>query len=109
LLDALVSEGLADHFSVEVTGEDAPPWAVALTHEQLAAMSARAREEYDNSRYDHRAWFFGSEESAIPRWTGYSLGFQLMGDYLERHPTTRASALTTMSSADTKRASTRRC
>ena len=62
-------------------------------------MAARAREEYDNRRYDHLAWFFGTDESSIPRWTGYSLGFQLLGDYLHRYSAARASALATTPSA----------
>ena len=98
LFDAIVSEGLADHFSIEVTRAEAPPWAVALTPQQTAAMAARAREEWDNRRYNHFAWFFGSDELDIPRWAGYSLGFQLVGDYLDGHPGTSAGALATMSS-----------
>jgi hypothetical protein len=94
LFDALVSEGLADHFSIEVTGVEAPPWTVALTPEQAAELAARAREEYDDA-YNHWAWFFGSDELGIPRWTGYTLGFQLVGDYLDRHPAATASALAT--------------
>ncbi len=105
LFDALVSEGLADHFSLEATGaQAAPPWAAALTREQTAAMAVRAREEYDNPRYNHRAWFFGSDELGIPRWSGYSLGFGLVADYLNRHPATRASTLATAPSITLRRA-----
>ncbi len=95
LFDALVNEGLADHFAIEVTGVEAPPWAVALEPEQAATMAARAREGYDNAGYNHWAWFFGNDELGIPRWTGYSLGFQLVADYLDRHPGTTASSLAT--------------
>ena len=98
LLDALVSEGLADHFSIEVTGMEPPPWAVALDPEQTAGMSERARGDHDNPRYDHRAWFFGSTDFEIPRWTGYSLGFQIVADYLERRPGSSAAALVTVAS-----------
>ncbi len=99
LLDALVSDGLADHFSIEVTGMEPGPWAVALDPEQTAATCERARGDYDNPRYDHSAWFFGSTDFEIPRWTGYSLGFQLVGDYLERHPGSSAAALVAVPSA----------
>jgi len=34
LIDALVHEGLADHFAIQLTGVPAPPWAVALTPER---------------------------------------------------------------------------
>ncbi len=99
LFEALVNEGLADHFSIEATGVEPPPWAVALTADQTGTMVARAREEYDYPRYNHSAWFFGSDELGIPRWTGYSLGFQLVGEYLDRHPGSKASALATARSA----------
>ena len=48
LIDALVSDGLADHFSIEVTGMEPGPWAVALGPEQTAATSERARGDHDN-------------------------------------------------------------
>lgn len=99
LFDALVTEGLADHFAIEVTGAQAPPWAVALTPEQIDAMAARAREEYGQGHYNHQAWFFGSDELGIPRWAGYSLGFQLVGDYLDRHTEEKASGLASAPSA----------
>lgn len=99
LFDALVQEGLADHFSIELTGMEPPPWAVALSAEQTAVMRERAQEEYDNPRYNHRGWFLGSKDAEIPRWAGYSLGFQLVADYLARHPDTRASDLATAPSA----------
>ncbi len=41
------------------------------------------------------AWFFGSDELGIPRWTGYSLGFKIVRGYLARNPGTKASALAT--------------
>jgi len=99
LLDALVHEGLADHFSLEVTDMEPPPWTAALTPAQLADMGERARADYDDQGYDHLAWFFGSDGAGIPRWTGYSLGFELVAGYLERHPEASASALTTVPSA----------
>ena len=99
LLDALVHEGLADHFSIELTGAEAPIWVQALTAEEAATLLRRAHEEYDDARYDHVAWFFGNDELGIPRWAGYTLGFKLVADYLERNPTAKASTLTSTPSA----------
>jgi len=99
LLDALVHEGLADHFAIELTGVEPPPWVLALSPEETIRLLARAREEYDSPHYSHMAWFFGSDELGIPRWAGYSLGFKLVGDYLARNPSAKASALATEPSA----------
>ena len=99
LLDALVHEGLADHFAIELTGLEPPLWVSALSPEETTRLFARARDEYGSHHYSHMAWFFGSDELDIPRWAGYSLGFKLVGDYLARNPTATASALATEPSA----------
>lgn len=93
LLDALIHEGLVDHFAIELTGIEPPLWVLALCPEQTTRLLARAREEYDSHHYSHIAWFFGSDELDIPRWAGYSLGFKLVGDYLACNPTAKASEL----------------
>lgn len=84
LLGAIVTEGLADHFDLEVNGGEPRPWSIALTNEQLDSFRSFAKCEYESRKYDHAAWFFGSEEKGIPRWAGYSLGFKIVGDYLSR-------------------------
>jgi uncharacterized protein YjaZ len=84
LLEALISEGLADNFDIEVTCANAHPWSMALDQQQLIELEMRAQEEYSNKEYSHSEWFFGSKEKKIPRWTGYSLGFKLVSNYLSK-------------------------
>jgi len=84
LLEAMVLEGLADHFSIQVARSDPPIWATALGEAQLAEWQERARRVWLGSSYDHSAWFFGNGE--IPRWTGYSVGFEIVGRYLKANP-----------------------
>ncbi len=91
LLEALVSEGLADHFAMEVTGKPAPLWSAALEGEELEYWLGRAEAEWDAGSYDHQTWFFGSGE--IPRWAGYTIGFHLIELYLSDHPGVSASGL----------------
>jgi uncharacterized protein YjaZ len=90
LLDAIVSEGLADHFDIEINAHKANLWSTALTEEQMKEELAKAALEFDSVSYDHTAWFFGSEEKNIPRWTGYSLGFELVRKYMEKSGKTAA-------------------
>jgi len=92
LLEAIVSEGLADHFSVEVSGAPPPPWTRALAPAQLSAWTRRALADGDQQPYDHNAWFFGTG-SDIPRWAGYSVGFALVGEFLRAHPDRKPSDL----------------
>lgn len=93
LFEAMVMEGLADHFSIEVAGGDPPPWSVALTSEELEVWIEEAEEDWLAGPYNHDAWFFGAS-SEIPRWAGYSIGFDLVERYLEAHPSVRPSHLT---------------
>lgn len=93
LLDAMVSEGLADHFDLEMYGESLQPWSIALDDNQISEIKKKAESEYSNSEYDHMAWFYGNEEAGIPRWAGYSLGFRIVKDYFEKHPDKKASVL----------------
>lgn len=84
LLEAMVSEGLADRFSIELLGVPVPPWSDALTPTEAAAMLDLARPELDATSYDHARWFFGSTPQ-VPRWTGYTLGYDFVTDYQAAH------------------------
>lgn len=92
LLGAMISEGLADHFSIEVAGVDPPLWSTALSETELEVWKVRAQEEWFNRNYNHDAWFFGAG-GEIPRWAGYTIGFQLVEEFLAAHPDQRASTL----------------
>jgi uncharacterized protein YjaZ len=92
LLGAMVSEGLADQFSVEIVGIDPPLWSRALTDEQLATWGAQAEKQWFDNGYDHDAWFFGTG-AAIPRWAGYSIGFAITGEFLAADPSRSAAGL----------------
>ena len=43
-----------------------------------------ATPEFNSREYNHDDWFFGPLSRDIPKWTGYSVGFRLVGDYLKR-------------------------
>lgn len=94
LFEALVTEGLADHFDMEINSTHNPePWDLVLNDEQTVEVKAKAQEEFDNKNYNHNEWFFGSKEKNIPRWAGYTLGFKIVGDYLKRNPDKKPSQL----------------
>src|SRR5262249_35144689 len=82
LFEAMISEGLADRFAVELLGIPVTPWSNAFPREQTPRFLALAQPEFDAKPYgpdDHALWFFGSDAS-IPKWTGYTLGFRLVED-----------------------------
>lgn len=91
LLDAFVFEGMADHFAIELLGVEVPPWSMVLSPDEIDRFLRRAQPELDSLGFDFNAWFFGTRD--LPRWTGYSLGFHLIDQYLARHPERSAADL----------------
>lgn len=81
LLQAAVTEGLADHFALEVEPRDPPPWSTALSDDALADWTSEVLSRTSGG-YDHGAWFLGTDPS-IPRWTGYAVGFDLVRRYMD--------------------------
>lgn len=88
--EALVSEGLAGHFALQVCGGEAEPWET-VNLSTLRPGIERAAREWSQPGYDHAAWFFGTAD--LPRWCGYSLGFALIAHWLRQHPQHTAASL----------------
>ena len=84
LAEAIVSEGLADHFQIELLGGSPQPWCTALSPSEVKLLQPLAEKEYWVSPYDHASWFFGSNELNIPKWAAYSLGFAFTQKFLEK-------------------------
>jgi hypothetical protein len=82
LAEALVTEGLADHFAAEAFPDTPPqPWDNALSAAQEAGLWRQAEPVLKApGGYDHRAWFFGGGD--LPRWAGYTLGYRIAEAYL---------------------------
>ena len=93
LFEALISEGLADHFDIEVTKKEPSLWDVALTDNQIEKMKEKARKEYASKDYNHNDWFFGSKKKGVPKWTAYTLGYRLVDKYLKNNPGKKPSRL----------------
>lgn len=94
LLEALIFEGLADHFAMEVTGRKKPSlYSNALTSAQKRTFLKKASKEWNKPTYNHQVWFYGATPKVIPRWAGYTLGYDLVVAYLQTHPGETASAL----------------
>lgn len=92
LLESLINEGLSDSFSIEVTGSKPPPWCTALNQKQIKTFLEQAQKEFNSKNYNHYEWFFGSNDK-IPKWTGYTLGFNLIREYLSKNPKLKSSTI----------------
>lgn len=81
LLGALVSEGLCGRFTEELY-ENAPELQeCAISSEEIQRFSREAVVQADEENYDHNRWFFGEKD--LPRWTGYTIGYELVGKSMQ--------------------------
>jgi len=103
LLELMVREGLADHFMVEVTNCEQPEWSRALSEEEikeymiLVKPVLRIEHESWNTEFNEKyffPWMFGRDgDNQIPYWTGYSIGWKIVENYLKDHTEASASSL----------------
>jgi len=92
LAEALVSEGLADHFTLEVLGGAPEPWCRALEDGELMRAARAAQPVLWDPDLDLARWFRGDRRGLLP-WSGYSLGWWLVERFLAGVPDGRASRL----------------
>jgi Predicted Zn-dependent protease (DUF2268) len=103
LLECMVNEGLADHFMLEVLNCEITPFSSALTDEQIQQNIIRVKpftrikfeswsQEFNDKYFV--PWMFGrTGDDPIPHWTGYSIGWRIVENYIKAHPEARASSL----------------
>ena len=77
--EALVSEGLAGHFTQLVLGTTPAPWECAFGIDVLMRHFPSA-EQLGSPGCSHRAWFFGVG-GPYPRWLGYTLGHAIVEEW----------------------------
>jgi hypothetical protein len=99
ILECMVNEGLADHFMDEVFHCGKTPWSSALSEEQIQQYMIRVKpvmcKKFESWTKELDVWMlYGKPEpDSIPGWTGYSIGWKIVENYLEAHPEARASSL----------------
>jgi hypothetical protein len=81
-LGALVTfEGMADRFAINFGGRRVAPWSSAIAGAELTPWIERILDGHPQRDYSVDAWMFGTSPE-IPRWTGYSAGYAIVGEYL---------------------------
>lgn len=99
LADAIVNEGLAESFRVAVFNIPPTAWAKALSYKESKALYQKIKSQLDSKSYKlYQDIFFGSNK--YPLWSGYSIGFHLIGDFLKRKTSIKWCELIKKSSAD---------
>jgi uncharacterized protein YjaZ len=72
------------------------PWDRAITRSQECALWKQAQGQLGKAGlYDE--WMFG--QPGIPRWTAFTIGYDIVIDYRQHHPDASWSAITAASAA----------
>jgi uncharacterized protein YjaZ len=98
----LVIEGLAEAFAAELCGEDKlGPWVHSLIEVQHEEFKARYREALQITGFNEiRGYIFGDLEGdfaspvkiGLPPYAGYSVGYRVVKQYLQRSAKSAAEA-----------------
>lgn len=96
LLDALITEGIADVFATEAHGDVSPPWIDALKPGANDGLWARVHRRLSVSDpTEIRRILFGDNDR-VPVWTGYTVGYQVVKGYLQCNPGVQSSSLVSL-------------
>jgi hypothetical protein len=82
--EALVSEGLAGQFVTQLFTSSPELWERAVDPAVLPSLFPDEA-ALASTAYDHSAWFFGAG-GRFPKWLGYTLGYTIVGRWLEETP-----------------------
>ncbi len=94
LLDAMLAEGIADAFAMELCPGMRPAYLNALSCEDEAQVWPKVRRRLAVSDTSEIRRFLYGDNDRLPAWTGYALGYRMAGQYLAGHPSVRPAALT---------------
>lgn len=86
--EALVSEGLAGHFALQVMGGQAEGWDSVRP---AAGALRQAMNEWARRDYDHPRWFMGRGD--LRKGTGHGLGHRIIAEHLAASPHDTAASL----------------
>lgn len=93
LLDAMLTEGLADVFAGGIVPEHRPHWIGALAPDVERAIWPNVESRLnDTDPLEIRRYLFGDDDR-VPVWAGYSIGYSIVRSYLETHPEARVASI----------------
>ena len=97
LLDALVGEGTASLFDMQVFSGPTDPGVAGLTAAGEHTLWSAAQHDLDSPNRT-ADWMFGSAASGIPHDAGYTIGYHIAAAYFATHPSISQHDLAVQSS-----------
>ena len=98
-LENMFSEGLADFFVYQMTGE-LSEWIKPIKEDKFNFLLKKFK-KIANKKFneiDYETWFLnGSEKENIPKWAGYVLSFNIVKNFLETNTDYSLKTLTSIS------------
>ena len=86
-MDALLTDGEADHFALSFYPDLKPKWLFGMTEDEIKNLFY---EKYADlvkcTDVDYGTYMFGNKEQQIPWCAGYAVGFYLISQYKIRNP-----------------------
>jgi hypothetical protein len=96
LLEEIITEGISSAFDMAAFPGTPNPWDRAITRSQECALWKQAQPLLGSpGLYDQ--WMFGG--GGIPHWTGFTIGYDIVTGYHQRHPDASWPAITDASAA----------
>lgn len=89
--EALITEGLAQSFEELLYPNRKVIYAHYLKPKEIHQAWGKAQPLLKSKKYNHDEWFFG--KGKLKRWTGYSLGYAVVQQYIKNHPTENPATL----------------
>lgn len=84
LLDSLIFEGFAEHFREQIVGGDRAPWTKAVAPKVCKEHYSKLKAKFLTKDYQlYSEVFFGGGK--YPLWLGYSLGYQIVREFLRKN------------------------
>ena len=99
LLDAMVTEGIADRFAQTCLPAAQPTWLGGVDSSEVERMWPRVRRRFNVSDANEIRRFLFGDGDRVPTWTGYAIGHAVVNRYLALNPAVSSAALVSMSAS----------
>ncbi|RXI98252.1 hypothetical protein DS745_18120 [Anaerobacillus alkaliphilus] len=103
LLDSMVIEGMAEIAVEQTQGKEMlAPWVNLYSKKELLPFWMRVKRHLDlKGKSNHDVYLYGDKRSrTFPKWFGYSVGYLIVKEYLEKHSEMKMDELLQINAED---------